>query len=89
MDKPHLNVQIEELKGILERHIADETGDIKLVKSVLFGDREYEKKGMVHKVDEMYDMMTQVKGIPMALKLVVLLGASVGALIAIKSFLLR
>ena len=89
MDRHKQHKDISELKFIIQSHINDEASDIKRINDVIFGDPNAGELGMVHKVNEMYDMLIQAKGVKSLLGIVMLIGAALGAMAVIKTFFIR
>lgn len=56
------------------------------IEHVFFGNEQTKEKGMVKKVDEMYDILTQAKGAGSLLKIITLIGGATTAIIAVKVF---
>jgi hypothetical protein len=90
------DADIKEIKKILMTHIESEEkslvvqeDDIQNIMRVLHGDPVTGEKGMVNKVNEMYEMLVQAKGAKSLLGIVMLIGGAMGALLAIKTFFIR
>ncbi len=71
---------IKELKDALINHISHEEEKLGKLWEAVFGDKESGDKGIKSKVDEMYEMLIQTKGLKSFVGILIMVGALITTL---------
>ena len=71
----------QDTKVLLDKHFADDDKRFGELHDVIFGNPDHNEVGMKVKLDEIHEMLTQLKGWKALLGILILIG---GALMAIK-----
>lgn len=76
--------KVDDCMADLKQHVEDSDSDVKSVasdvlvlKEVVFGNEKTKEKGMKEKVDEMHEILVQLKGIKGLFGIILLIGATI------------